>query len=135
MKKRIGSFYMTQSVIENGNEDGLYEFFSNFIILEANFAREYNAIQYIAISKLFDEIERAHVPPRYNINTIKTLNEKTKEYEISYRAQKIDVTNFNFSDERKYIKKFNEETQAEELTEKDYNVKTQAYPALKEFLT
>ena len=120
--------------LENSDESALYYFFSNFIILEANFNQERNSIKYIAISKMFEEIEREHVPPEYYIHITKNDLTETK-YPFNIRAEKISVFNFHLKDKRKYISRFNEETESVPLEKSENDPQTQAYPTLKEFLT
>jgi len=131
MKKRIGSFCISQEFLENIKEKYLFDFFSNFIVLEAQFRQQRNAVEYVAISNLFEEIERPHVPPQYYINIQKDF--KNGNLILKYSAQKIDVVNFNLKDQRKYIHQFNKETEMEPLPKSENNPQTQFYPALRGF--
>lgn len=65
-KHRLGRFILHQADLRRW-ETNLLPLMGNFVVVDASWRYDLNAIEYVAYSPLFDEIEGGIVAPEYEI--------------------------------------------------------------------
>ena len=82
---RAGRFRFSTKLIESLSYNVLIDIMKNFIIIKCDYIFHGKYIEYIAISHLFDEIEKGAVTPEY---TIMITQEKNRKHSVSVQRKK-----------------------------------------------
>jgi len=70
---RKGWFLVSKELLDMATVD-LLQFMGNFLIIRAEFMYNVDAMEYTAISRFFDPIERGHKLPQYTFNIMKRMD-------------------------------------------------------------
>jgi len=70
---RKGWFLVSKGLLDMATAD-LLQFMGNFLIIRAEFMCDVDAMEYTAISRLFDPIEFGHKLPQYTFNITRRNN-------------------------------------------------------------
>lgn len=65
--RRLGRFHVSRCLLENWADGAILALFSNFVVVRAEVRYEFDSIEYLAFSELFEEVEQGIVPPLYEI--------------------------------------------------------------------
>lgn len=66
MKNRLGKFYIDKDLIENNFEE-VQKIMSKVVVVRAEMLYQSNSIEYMAISKDFDEVSEGKEIPTYKV--------------------------------------------------------------------
>ncbi len=66
-ENRLGEFRFARKFLQNEEAESMFFLFSNFIMMNAEYIEDLDAIQYLGYCKLFNEVEKGGKVPFYQI--------------------------------------------------------------------
>ena len=70
-KRRIGMFKVSIALLEVIDYESLVNILKDFIIIRCECAYATQEMEYIAMSKYFEELEKGYIPPEYTFTIVK----------------------------------------------------------------